>query len=380
MSRPVYFVGIDASRAADARPTGVERYSLEVIERLKGIIPPSVQVLLYLEKTPTGALAALPPNWTARVLRWPCRYFWAELRLGWEMLVHPPDLLWVPARALPLILPRRALATVHDLGFIEYPAAYGFLNRVYQVVSLWLAARRAAVITISEYTAAKLRERFGELRRGLSVVPLAADTEAFARAAADAPGQAERRARLGLAKPYLLFVGRLETKKNIDGLLTAFAQFAATTPDVELALVGKRGLGAAEALAALPPEATARVRELGYVGAADLPYVYAAAHAFVFPSRYEGFGIPVLEAFAACVPVLCSDAASLPEVAGDAALLVSPSDTAALAEGMRRLTTDAALRERLVERGLARLPLYDWTRTAARTWQAMEGLLEGERK
>lgn len=382
MTKPVtkFVVGIDASRASAARPTGVERYAFETIERLKAVVPPEVEVVLYAEAPLTGALAVLPPNWHLHVLRWPSRYFWAELRLGWEMLTRPPDLLWVPARALPLVLPRRALVTVHDLGFLDYPAAYGVVNRCYQAVSAWLAARHAAVLAISEFTAGRVRHYFGAPRRGLTVVPIAADAAPFATAAEDPAGQAECRARLGLAKPYLLFVGRLETKKNIEGLLAAFGLLAATRPDVELALVGSRGRGFEAALAALPEAARARVRVLGYVAQADLPYVYAASRGLAFLSHYEGFGIPLLEAFAARVPVLAADAAALPEVAGGATLLAPPDDAPALAAAMARLLDDAPLRQDLTARGQARLAAFSWQRTAETTWQAMEGLMKGAQK
>jgi glycosyltransferase involved in cell wall biosynthesis len=379
-SRSKFIVGIDASRASAARPTGVERYAFETIERLKTVVPRDVYVVLYAEATLTGALAVLPPNWRARVLPWPGRYLWAELRLGWEMLMRPPDLMWEPARSLPLVLPRRTLVTVHDLGFLDYPTAYGFVNRCYQVVSAWLAVRRAAVLAISGFTAERVRRHFGAPKHGLTVVPLAADLTAFAAAAEDGAGQAERRERLGLQRPYLLFVGRLEAKKNIDGLLAAFGRLAAAVPDVELALVGQRGRGFEAAFAALPEAARARVHELGYVAAADLPYLYAASRGLAFLSHYEGFGLPLLEAFAARVPVLCSDAAALPEVAGGAALLAPPDDVAAMAAAMRRLLEDEPLRQELVRRGSDRLAAFSWQRTADLTWQAMEGLMKGEQK
>ena len=369
-------LAIDASRANVSRPTGVENYSRRVIEELKNVVPGDVRVVLYSETPLLGELAALPPNWESRVLRWPCRWFWAELRLGLEMLVRPSDVLWQPARALPFILPRRAVATVHDLGFLDFPAAYGRVNRWYQAVSAWLAVRRASVITVSDFTASRVRDVFGSPRRGLAVTPLAVDPAPFRSAAGDSAGQEERRARHGLRRPYYLFVGRLETKKNVAGLFAAYARLVAAWPEApDLALAGPRGLGADDAFTALPDAVRPRVRELGYVEDADLPHLLAAANALVFPSRYEGFGLPVLEAFAAGVPVVCSDAASLPEVAGEAALLVGLDDTDGLARAMRSVVEDEALRARLIAAGAARVEGYSWRRTAELTWQKMKELL-----
>lgn len=350
----------------------MERYALVLIQELKRLIPAEHRVILYSEEPLRGRLADLPPNWESRVLTWPSRYFWAELRLGWEMLVRPPDLLWQPARSLPFFLPRHVVATIHDLGFFDFPAAYRRVNRCYQMLSAWLMVRRAAIVTVSQFTAGRVRALLGEPRRGLLVTPLAVDA-AFG---GDRPGPAgaDRLTTLGVEPPYFLFVGRLETKKNIDGLLKAYAEFVSGSGGAAvplLVLVGSRGRGAETALTALPEGTRRQIREIGYAHDEDLAALYGGALALVFPSRYEGFGLPVLEAFAAGVPVICSRAASLPEVAGEAALYVSPDRPEELAAALKMISAEAAERARLVALGRERLKDFSWRQTAELTWEAM---------
>jgi alpha-1,3-rhamnosyl/mannosyltransferase len=174
---------------------------------------------------------------------------------------------------------------------------------------------------------------------------------------------------------YLLYVGRLEDKKNVSGLLAAYEilHLVLKEETPELVLVGSRGRGADEALAGMSAAARSRVRLLGFTDDDDLPFIYAGALALFFPSFYEGFGLPVLEAFGARIPVLCSKVASLPEVAGGAAEYLDPTVNQQMAEALLRICQDAGRRRELVERGTARLSGFTWRRVAERTWQEIGG-------
>jgi glycosyltransferase involved in cell wall biosynthesis len=364
-------IGIDASRAVTERATGIERYCWQVIEHLKPVIPPTCRVRLYSETPLTGAMAELPPHWESRVLRPWGRFFWSELRLGWEMLLHPVDALFVPGRALPLILPPRVLVTLHDLGFIIRPDAYRRLNRLYQLWTHRRYLRRARLLTVSSFTRAEVGRLLGEPLYGVAVTPLAVDVARYAPAA---PGQTPP---AGLPDRYLLFVGRLEDKKNIHGLLMSYAGLVGRLGEAAPALVlgGLRGRGADAAFASLPQAVRARVRELGYVPDDALPRLYAGALAVIFPSFYEGFGLPVLEAFAAGVPVACSRIASLPEVAGEAAAYFDPTRPDQITDAMERLVTDESHRRTLIVAGYRRVAAFSWNRTAEQTWQELRLLL-----
>ena len=180
-----------------------------------------------------------------------------------------------------------------------------------------------------------------------------------------------------LPRPYVLNVGTLEPRKNLDGLLRAFAQAKKSGVPHTLVIAGARGWGDSR-LAPL-------LRELGIAGSViftgfvedeDLPYLYAGADFFVYPSFYEGFGIPVLEAMACGTPVIASNTSSIPEVAGDAALLVDPHSDAELSASILRLAGDERLRQELRERGLSRAALFSWEKTVNETLKVYENVLQ----
>jgi glycosyltransferase involved in cell wall biosynthesis len=193
----------------------------------------------------------------------------------------------------------------------------------------------------------------------------------------DVTALVEMRGRHGIAGRYLLYIGTLQPRKNLDRVVDAFARLAdnPALADVQLVLAGKRGW-LYDALFAQVERLglSGRVLFPGYVPASDLPALLGGALAFVFPSLYEGFGLPVLEAGACGVPVITSNTSSLPEVAGDAALLVDPYDVDAIAEAMYRLVTDDALRAELARRGLENVKRFSWEKCARETLAVIEGL------
>jgi len=189
------------------------------------------------------------------------------------------------------------------------------------------------------------------------------------------------RERFTVAGPYVLFVGGLEPRKNLVGLVRAFAESGV---DATLVIAGGRvrWFPAEEARVwaearRLPEPARSRVVMTGYVSDEDKHALLAGAEALAFPSLYEGFGFPVVEAMAAGTPVLTSNVSSLPEIAGEDAVLVDPKDVHAIAEGLRRVLTDGALRERLIGPGRARAAGYTWEATARRTAEVLRGVAAG---
>lgn len=228
--------------------------------------------------------------------------------------------------------------------------------------TLPLAVRRAATLAaISRATADDLVERFPRARGKTEVTPLAADP-AFA--SGGAPDD-EVLARHGIDFPYVLGVGTLEPRKNLPRLVEAFTELDdAVRGDHRLVLVGPLGWDVGDTISAIAahPE---RVAAIGAVPDADLPALYRRGSAFAYPSLYEGFGLPVLEAMIAGVPVLTSDTSSMPEVGGDAALYVTPRDVASIRDGLARLLSDDALRARLAAAGPARAAQFSWARYGA---------------
>jgi len=344
-------IGIDASRAVASHPTGTETYSRQLIQALLAG-GTSHQFRLYFRTAPpAGAF----PGADARSIPFP--RLWTHARLSWEMARRPPDALFVPAHVLPLVHPRASLVTVHDLGYLHFPQAHPWRQRLYLDLSTRWSARAAAhLLADSEATKADLAARYGTPPEKITVAYPGYD-ETLAPVRDPAAIEAVK-ARYVINGDYFLYLGTLQPRKNLTRLIAAFANLQLATT---LVLAGKRGW--------LYDDLFTQVRRLGlegrvlfpgYVSEEDKAALLSGALAFVFPSLYEGFGLPVLEAQACGCPVVASNTSSLPEAAGDGALLVDPTDTTAIGAAMQRVASGPALRDELVERGFANARRFSW--------------------
>ncbi len=366
-------IGIDASRATIARRTGTETYSLYLILALLRT-GSAHRFRLYTNAAPADGLFGGAGQGSYEVRTIPFPRLWTHARLSAEMLTRPPDVLFVPAHVLPLLHPRRSVVTVHDLGYLSYPEAHRPADRRYLDWSTrWNARQATAVLADSAATKADLVRAYGIDGRKVHVVYLGRDeTLAPVR---DAARLAAVRERYGIAGRYLLYVGTLQPRKNLARVLDAFGRIAGQpgASGVQLVLAGKRGWLHDDLFAQVKRLGLAeRVLFPGYIPDEDLPALQSGALAFVFPSLYEGFGIPVLEAGACGVPVITSNTSSLPEVAGDAALLVDPHDVDAIAAAMLRLVEDDALRAELARRGQENVKRFSWEKCARETLAVLE--------
>ena len=379
-SSPCYnqhmLIGIDASRAAIRHRTGTETYSVNVIRELLRL-GQQHQFRLYTNvELPAGLLwsGTVPAHVEVRSI--PFRRLWTHARLSLETLVSQPNVLFVPAHVLPLLHPQRSVVTVHDLGYLHYPDAHTAGARRYLDWSTrWNAHQATAVLADSEATRADLVRFYGAETERIRVVYLGRD--AGLKQVSDPLCLAKVRARYGLARRYLLYVGTLQPRKNLERIVHAFERICdrPALAELQLVLAGKQGwlydtLYSQVARAGLQ----GRVIFPGYVADEDLGALLSGATAFVFPSLYEGFGIPVLEAGGCGVPVITSNTSSLPEVAGDAALLVDPLDVDAIADAMYRLVTDEALRVELARRGLENVKRFSWDKCARETLAVLESV------
>ena len=265
----------------------------------------------------------------------------------------------------------RTVVTIHDLVSFLFPETVPRKYSLYMRLMTRLAARSAdRIIAVSHATKTDLERTLHVPASKIVVIHEAVGPE-FARPLA--PGAVtEVVQRYGLRPPYCLFVGNLEPRKNLPGLIEAFAEvrrrLATTTHPPQLVLAGTRAWLHSPIFRAVDAHGLGDdVVFTDYVPAADLPALYAGATCFVFPSLYEGFGLPVLEAMAAGAPVVAARAGSIPEVAGDAALLVDARVPGELATAIETLLTDAGLRDRLVARGRARAATFDWESVARQT-------------
>jgi glycosyltransferase involved in cell wall biosynthesis len=368
-------IGIDASRATVKQRTGTEVYSVHVIEEMLRL-GQGHTFRLYTNANPHEGLFDRTVMGDAEVRSIPFRRLWTHARLSTEMLGHPPDVLFVPAHVLPLIHPRASVVTIHDLGYLFYPEAHEPAGRRYLDWSTrWNAHQAAAVLADSQATKADLVRAYGAREDKVHVVYLGRD-ESLKRVT-NPLRLASVRAKYDLAQQYLLYIGTLQPRKNLQRVVEAFARICGRPgmAGVQLVLAGKQGWLYQSLLEQVAREGmTEQVVFPGYVPDEDLPAMLSAATAFVFPSLYEGFGIPVLEAGGCGVPVITSNTSSLPEVAGDAALLVDPHDVDAIANAMYRLVTDPELASELRRRGHENVKRFSWEKCARETLAVLESV------
>ena len=368
-------IGIDGSRALRSRRTGTERYSLEIIRHLLAL-PTAHRWRLYVDAVPGEDAFPANGNVELRVLL--ARRMWTHRALAREVARRPPDVLFVPAHVLPfrLKLPP-SVVTVHDLGYRHVPEGHTRTQRLTLKLSTrWNAWRARQVIAVSESTARDLRQFYGTPASKINVIyeaPFAAP------ALVDAAAARAIRARYDLVRPYALYVSTIQPRKNLTRLIDAYAKLR-DLYDVawDLVLAGGRGW-LSDALYAQVERLGLgeRVRLLGYVPDADLTALYNGAFCFCYPSLFEGFGLPILEAQQQGVPVMTANNSAIPEVAGDAALLVDPMDVEAIAEAMLRLSQDEALREELIAKGHENVKRFSWEKAARETLAVLERAAQG---
>lgn len=284
------------------------------------------------------------------------------------------SVLWSPTNSGPL-LHGRHVVTIHDAAVFDHPEWFSRKFAAwYRFLLPGMSRRARLVLTVSEFSRARLIETLGLSEEKVMVIPPAANLERFR----PLPQDEVRRSleALNLSQPYALALGSLEPRKNLAGLMQAWDTMMVrgrVNGELKLFIVGGRGSLYRDAGISNPPR---NVVLGGFVDDEHLPALYSGATAFVYPSLYEGFGLPPLEAMACGVPVATSCRASLPEVVGDCAVTVDPSDRESMVDGMERLFTDDALRRRLSEGGPARAARFNWKTSAGRVLECLKSVGE----
>ncbi len=337
-------IGIDASRLSVGQRTGTETYTWETLRAMAALNEPDA-IRLYLNANALPSESDFP--WEIRSIPFP--RFWTHARLSIEMAVHPPKVLWVPAHVIPINHPR-SVVTIHDLGYLHVPDGHtDRQRRMLDFTTRWSVRAASHVISISETTKRDLVERYRVADQDITVIPHGVNTILTR---PDDATIAETMQRLGLTRPFILAVGTVQPRKNYDGLARALGAIKSAGLPHQLVIAGKRGWLADEVERKIEESGNAeRVRRLGYVSEHDLAALYAAADLMVFPSWYEGFGLPALEAMQCGTPVVSSNRGALPESVGDAGLMVDPGDEIALGQALVRGLTDVPLRQRLIAVG-----------------------------
>ena len=370
-------IGIDASRAVSDAPTGTEAYSAHLIRALAPRLASTHTLRLYYRETPPFALdtrgsgpqtLGLEAAVETRVIPFP--RLWTHLRLSWEMVRHPPDLLFVPAHVLPVVRPRHTLVTVHDLGYRRFPEAHPASQRRYLEMSTrWNVRVATHILADSKATRDAIIEAYHVPSQKLTVVYPGYEPDL--KPVKDRDEIERVLQRYNVPGDYVLFVGRIQPRKNLTRLIEAFGRVLTDHPSLTLVLAGPAGwLGGPIQARTTALGIADKVIFPGYVAPEDKAALISGARLFAYPSLHEGFGFPVLEAQACGTPLLTSTTSSLPEVAGKGGLLVDPLNAEAIADGLRRLLDDPALGARLVTQGFENLARFSWD-MAARQVQAV---------
>ncbi|MBU0722205.1 glycosyltransferase family 4 protein [Patescibacteria group bacterium] len=418
-------IGIDASRANRKFKTGTEWYSYYLITELAKIDSKN-QYILYTDKPLIGGLADLAAeddsansgeinkrgwqiskspfgNFRVKILKWPFTYFWTQIRLSYEMLIHRVDILFIPAHTLPIIHPKKSIVTIHDIGFEHFAKLYssdqigpasGLTSKVlnflaklftwgkfqpnildYHRWSTKFALKNAKIIiAVSEFTKQELVELYKADAKKIKVIYNGFNGQLY-RQISDQEKIKQVLNKYDIKTPYIFYVGRLEKKKNTAKLVEAYAIMRQKFGDIKhkLVLAGSAGFGFDEVKYIISEfNFEENIIITGWIPEADMPYIYNGAALFVFPSLYEGFGIPLLQAMACRVPIAASNTASIPEVVKNSALLFNPENKQDMAEKMAKLLLDKQLSGELVNRGFARSKDFSLAKCAQETLALME--------
>lgn len=343
------------ARFLTQRTTGIQRFATEITRELLDL---RSDVTLAVPKGPIDT-AGLDPSRIVRVGR-TRGHVWEQIDL--PLFARRRRALLLNLASTGPIGYRPQISTHHDITWIRHPESFGRRFRaVYGLVVPRLIARSDALLTVSEFSRGEIARHFGVDPRRFTVIHNGADARFH-------PGEA------AAGRPYLLAVSSPNAHKNFARMLSAFERFAETHPDVELRVVGSQTNSFARQRYEDSP---ARVRFLGRIDDDELTTLYRGALAFVFPSLYEGFGIPPLEAQQCGCPVIAARAASMPEVLASSAVYVDPYDETDLADAMSRVVDDPTLRAHLVAAGLTNAERFSWRTSAERVSAVVDDVRAG---
>jgi len=354
-------IGIEAERANNPQKTGVEHYAKQLILHLAEIDKEN-QYTLYLRTKPEAWFLKLPKNFKVKVMPFPI--FWTQIRISIEMLLHPVDVLMIPASALPLIHPKKSIVTIHDLGWKFYPKTFTWFMRNFLEWSTGFAVSNASnIIAVSESTKRDILKYYKVDESKVVVIH-----HGYENSGQWAVGSGQ----VDLPKKYILFLSTLQPRKNLEGLIDAFKLLKQEHPELphKLVVAGRQGWKYGSII-----QKTAQnngiVVYLNHVSDDDRLAILSKADLLVLPSFYEGFGMQILESLAAGVPVAASNISSMPEVAGEAAVYFDPHNTNEIKNAIKSVLLDKSLADRLKEKGKERLKNFSWEKCATQTLQIL---------
>ena len=416
-------IGIDASRAFLEKRTGIEEYAYQVIKNLRDQLS-CFEVCLYLRKKQTVDFE-IPANWKIKVINWP--FFWTQGGLSLEMLFHPIEALFIPAHTVPLIHPKKTVVTIHGLEYEFCPQAYSLWERIYMRVSIRKSCQWASrIISVSENTKKDLMKLYKvteekievvyegyESSNHLNIKTFKQDTEceSLSLRACNQAKQSRALLKAGSPRifdyknsrddeecsmfhdlcstPFLLFLGRIEERKNVENIIKAFEILKEKYQlEHKLVLAGKPGFGFEKIQNKIQETRyNNQIISLGFVSEEEKWELLKKAEVFVFPTQYEGFGIPILEAQSVGCPVVASNNSSIPEITCPkakpsehrrlnlpefSALLVNPQSPTEIAEAIHEIISNQSFKKDLIEKGLENVQRFSWEKCGREVAEILE--------
>ncbi len=362
----------------DAKRIDGTRVYLSQLLRRFGTLDPNRQWHLYHRSVFNPELAPPQlPNYTVHTVSAPA--YWTQTRFAWELWKLRPEKLWMPVQALPFFLPKgiETTVTIHDLAFKYFPEHFPKKDQRRLHLFADFAVKHAdKLIAVSESTKRDIIKWYPDVDASkIKVIYHGFECQSTVNNQQSTINSQQITDAVLIkysleAKKYLLYVGAIQPRKNIATLLQAFAAERAHHIDMKLVLAGEKAWLWKETMEAIERHPFREdIIVTGTIPFSDISALYASAKMFIFPSLYEGFGIPVLEAMAAGVPVICADNSSLPEVGADAALYFEALDVAKLAEHIELLWTDEALCKEWIDRGYENIKRFSWDKCARETME-----------
>jgi len=354
-------IGLEITRANKDNKTGTEWYAWHLFEQFKELDKEN-KFYIYFNNNLAEKLKEIPANFYLKRLLWPFNKFWTHIRLSIELILHPVDKFFA-SNALPLLVRGEVILTVHDLGFLKNPELYHPLERIYQKTSHVIAIKRAnKIIAVSEATKKDIISYFPKVKDKIKVIYNGYDSNSFK--VIEENKKEEIRNKYKLPSKYTLYIGRLETKKNIQNLIKAYKLIK--NKNIPLILGGRPGNYGYDEIKELAKD-NKNIIFLGYIPQEDYQLLLASAFIFIFPSKFEGFGIPVIEAMASGIPVLCSNIPVFKEISNKASILFDPEDIYDISKNIDKVIEDKELRDKLINRGLEQVKNFSWNKTSKET-------------
>ncbi len=344
-------IGIDASRALIKQRTGIEECAYQTIKNLRKPLGDH-EVFLYVKDNGENSFDFdLPKKWKMQVV--PFNYFWTQIGLSWEMLMRPVDVLFIPAHTVPFVHPRRTVVTVHGLEYEHCPEGYSLYSRWFHHFFVTRSCRWAKkIISVSQNTKKDLVRMYKTQKEKIVVVYNGFNVKIE---------HSKFSVKKSFSK-YILYIGRLEERKNIKNIISAFEILKREyNYKGELLLAGKPGYGYEEIEKKInESEFEKDIKRLGFISEKDKSKLLAEAEIFMFPSLCEGFGIPILEAQSVGVPVVTSNFGPMDEIVGNDEVLTTPTQPEHIAKVAQKILSDRNKYNDVVKKGLENTKRFSW--------------------